>query len=305
MINCFENIDSIVVFGSVARNKVDYLSDRDILIISNDTEALSKAGKKLDSLGWSTTKYTWTRLNKSATKQLLFIQHLKQESIIFKDKGNKFSNLLYTFSAKNNYKDETEEAIKLLSILNLIPNSTQGRYWALDILMVGLRSLAIPTLANEGIYCFSFQDILQQLCKLDILSDEDVNKLSKLREFKTRYRRGIHCKSLNWNEVFYLINIVDKKFRVGLDCKLAEPWQNLEQIKNKYNYNWYINSRILESALMSLSPQSSFEDEANIEKYNLQKLIKSPGDYAWAFSSKWGDIKERFSALTTICELKN
>lgn len=299
-------IDAVAIFGSSVRNQTDKFSDRDILLISNNHRNLISAAKKIDSLGWSATKYNWNRIEKSSSNHLLFVQHLKQESIILKDKHHKLSSLLYKFSLKINYDPEVNEAKQLLSILSLIPNSTKGQYWALDVLMVGLRSLVIPTLANEGIYCFSFHEMLNKLCVLGILNKEDAHKLIELREVKTKYRKGNTLSPLRWKKVLGLINLVSKRFNLGLNPKQAKSWEIIDSTLNWKNYdksNWYINSRKLEASLISAIPDKKFSEEVAFEKKRLNRFIKAPGDYAWFMKNNWDEIIKDFSGLVTMCNL--
>jgi len=303
--NWDSDIDAIAVFGSTARRQIDHLSDRDILFVSDKPAALRRAASRLETSGWSCINYSWSRLRKAAAWNSLFMQHLKQEAIILKDHEDILSSVLSRFSAKGSYKVEAEEAKHLLSILERIPNSIQGRYWALDVLMVGLRSLTIATLADEGIYSFSFKEMLTKLQRIGILSHENVIDLYALRRFKSKYRKRAWSPDLDWARVFHLIEIVDKRFSIGLNPVRAKPWQVLTAAveSDDNTNNWYLNSRKLEAALWCMPTHSAYADEGNATRERLFRLVRSPSEYGWVLSSEWGLLKEDLVSLTSLSQM--
>jgi hypothetical protein len=69
----------LVSFGSVARNEMDSLSDRDVLAVGVDPSHLSD----LDDAGASLTSYSWPEFTRMSHYGSLFLVHLAREGIVF------------------------------------------------------------------------------------------------------------------------------------------------------------------------------------------------------------------------------
>ena len=95
---------ALAAFGSAARGDHDAFSDRDLLVVTDDVKALKMLKSSFDSMGWSCTAYSWNRLQHAADHGSLFVQHLKQESNIYRDPSNRLADLLANFSTKASYK---------------------------------------------------------------------------------------------------------------------------------------------------------------------------------------------------------
>lgn len=75
---------SVAVFGSCARNDFDNLSDKDILFVYDDNFYPSKEIKNMQSNGWNCSEYTYKEFQNISSLGSLFVQHIKQDSIIKK-----------------------------------------------------------------------------------------------------------------------------------------------------------------------------------------------------------------------------
>ena len=296
MIPNLQDIDSVAIFGSVARRDNDNLSDYDMLLVCEDRKSLIRGAYLLEKVGWSCTRYSWSQINRVAERQTLFLQHLKQEAIVIKDKHGRLTDFLNAFNPKVDYFDEAEEAMKLLSLLSVIPKSIAGRLWALDVLMVGFRSLAVATLANEGDYCFSLLSILRGLERLGILQSSDIAALLRLRRYKRYYRDQQWNQVIDWSEVYGLIDIIDQRFCIGLDVSCSPFWKVVDcaiATPSSLLKNWYIASRRAEAALLCLylDPRS-VDEEVIKQKLRLQERISIPSDYGWYFSHQYNEVKQ-------------
>ena len=157
---------TFAIFGSTARGDSDTFSDRDMLIVSNDETDLRLLKSKYNSAGWSCTAYSWSRLQGAANQGSLFVQHLKQESKILSDPSNRLAHLLDQYSPKGSYKHESAGTATLLGNLTQhMPQCSEGPMWTVDVLSVGFRSLAVASLADNGIYAFSNADIINGLSR--------------------------------------------------------------------------------------------------------------------------------------------
>ncbi|MEA3189394.1 MAG: hypothetical protein QOD99_3224, partial [Chthoniobacter sp.] len=168
-------LDAIALFGSCARGDRDSMSDRDILILSDNKSIRRSETLRLRRKGWSPVAFSWRRLERAGAQKRLFIQHLKLESRVLWDRNGRFREYLTKFAPSQEYRAEKASSHTLIGILESIPNSKIGRYWALDVLAVGLRSLGVATLANHGVYRFSGDGILLGLRDIGILRAGDVD----------------------------------------------------------------------------------------------------------------------------------
>src|ERR1700750_2145076 len=105
MNNLSEKIDAVAVYGSAVRGDFDVLSDRDLLIISDDNSALRDAKHQLAREGYSCACYNWRKLSRLSFKKALFIQHLKQEAVIISDRHARLRAILTSYEPDVDYSD--------------------------------------------------------------------------------------------------------------------------------------------------------------------------------------------------------
>ena len=299
---------AFAIFGSAARGDIDVFSDRDLLVVSDDEVSLRAMKRKYDSAGWSCTAYSWNRLQRAADYGSLFVQHLKQESKILSDPSNRLADLLDQYSANADYKNEWAGASSLVRLLTQhLPQCDAGPMWAMDVLSVGFRSLAVANLADHGIYAFSNSGIIEGLSRIGIVETEDKHQLSDLRRFKSLYRRGIINTQANWSVVFDRIRLIDKIFGLGLSPARGRIVEIIELALAKSDYNqqsntdWYTKCRRVESALWMLKPRQDRERHEFLERRaSLLKIVKAPNVYAWHFTGGYESLQDNLFDLTTI-----
>jgi len=297
---------SIAIFGSLARMDCDNLSDKDLLIISDDDKLQKSLQIHFYSSGWSCTVYTWPRLHWAIANNALFVQHLKQEAKIIYDPSGTLVDLLKHFTARVSYKPEIESSKRLLGILEHIPNNVIGRLWALDVLMVGMRSLAVGILANEGIYRFSLKEILDGLIRLDLINSSDASLLSGLRYYKKSYRHRNFSFIPKLTTVFNLIDLVSRKFSLGLHVRCVNGEQLVENCLKIANGigkgDWYINSRRLEAGILMLKPRHN-RSEVYSRINRLLHSIQLSKEYIWQFGSGIESTQKNFKNLLSYCDI--
>lgn len=296
---------AIALFGSCARNDCDSLSDRDVLILNDDNAGRLAAVARLRNCGWSPVAYSWRRLNTMADSKRLFIQHLKQESLILSDPLNRLQDLLRSFRPAAGYGNDIDSAKEFLGLLAAVPASVAGCYWALDVLMVGLRALAIVQLANEGIYSFSFGTILSDLVRVGTLKRNDVQTLMRLRKFKRDYRSGRIAEGVNYKVVSGLISLVDRRFKIGLQTRQVDPSTLLELASADHDpRDWYSTCRRIEAALFGFQPRSRRSaDEIESFKAEMRRITTSPSEYGWKVKRDARVFARRLRRLSDDAEL--
>ena len=301
--------NAFAIFGSTARGDDDAFSDRDLLIVSNDEVSLREMKNKYNSLGWSCTAYSWSRLQHAADHGSLFVQHLKQESKILSDPSDRLTQLFDQYSVSANYKTVWAGAASLVGELSRhLPHCDARPMWTLDVLSVGFRSLAVANLADHGIYAFSNTGIINGLTRTGMVGAEDKQQLSALRRFKSLYRRATIDKKATWPFVFDHIRLMDKIFGLGLSPQCV-PTDELVELalprvgdNRQTDTDWYTRCRRLEAALWMLNPRDKREEAEFLEKRReLLKIVKAPNVYAWHFTDGYESIQRRLSDLAKIC----
>ena len=298
---------AFALFGSAARGDHDAFSDRDLLIVSDDNNILDALKSDYSAKGWSCTAYSWSRLQRAADHGSLFVQHLKQESKILQDPQDRLAHLLANFATNASYKREADGAASLLGELTeTLPQCVAGPMWALDVLSVGFRSLAVAKLADEGIYSFANSDILNGLIRLGSLRQTDASQLWPLRRYKSLYRMGKIDNQVDWVGAYSLIQLIDHVFRLGLNIRRIDARDIVECAlagENSFQWSsgWYVRCRRIESALWMLKPlQHQHLPEFMEKKQKLFKMVKAPNSYGWRFSQEYTAIQQDLSELAHI-----
>ena len=298
---------AFALFGSAARGDHDAFSDRDLLIVSDDDDILSTLKSNYAAQGWSCTAYSWDRLQHAADYGSLFVQHLKQESKIIRDPQDRLAHLLANFTANASYKREADGAASLLGELTeTLPQCDAGPMWALDVLFVGFRSLAVAKLADEGIYSFANSDILNGLIRLGSLRQIDAYRLRPLRKYKSLYRMGKFDNQVDWVSTYGLIRLIDHVFRLGLNLRRVDARDIVEcalagENSFQWSEDWYVRCRRVESALWMLKPlQAQHCPEFLQKKQDLFSMVQSPNTYGWCFSQEYAAIQQDLSDLAHL-----
>lgn len=277
-------VSSEAIFGSAARQSMDSMSDRDILIVDDDFFALCRRKACLEEQGWSVASYSFRRLQNLSRNGGLFVQHLKQESIIIVDHNNRLKEILGSFTPKSSYIDEISKNSNLSNLISYYPDTKRGALWAADMLYVTLRNFGILTLAGVGCYKFSFEEIVDSLQERGLIKCGAVkSSFLKLRFLKSLYRENSVCNSA---PVISCINqcieglSASKAFPVRI--KPVSPAYVIDVYRREYNENMgsYYCLRHLEKSIVSfydLFPRIAENDLKIINTW-----IKNPRNYAWA-----------------------
>lgn len=290
-----------IAFGSYCRGEIDALSDRDILIIDKDYDVLSDRYSQLSKQGYSVAKYDWNRFNKLVSKQSLFIQHLKQEGLVLNDRCGSFDKAIINFKPKTSYEIELKENEHLFDLLKVYPKTQKGLFWFLDTLYVSLRNYGILYLASFKKYHFSFSDILKELAALNIISPNDVDFLSQLRETKFAYRNDkniVDEKSLFEfvNRVINAVRLILKFDPISVDPSKINDFVHKPDLKASN----YCHIKYLEMLLICIK-HCDPEMEKSQKIIQIDNWLKDPRMYGGLLSKEMDNI---FSDIESLCLVK-
>jgi hypothetical protein len=274
---------SEAVFGSAARGDGDQISDRDYLIVDDDPKRLAERFTKLAADGWSVASYTFKKLEALSESGALFVQHLKQDARIVKDRNGQLSRCLNNFRPKSCYQDDIVSNSRLAALGQFPPRTSRGLLWSTDVLYVSLRNFGILSLAKRGIFEFSYEKILDLMIETGLLQAGGRNAAMKLRLFKSLYRSGEDFAS---PQVLEAISTTLAALPTNVFPSRVSPISPTRMLTGSAHLNSgvaYHQLRNLERyflAAIALSP--SFE--ASEFALNLRKWIENPRAYA-AFAS--------------------
>jgi len=242
-------VEAAALFGSAARGDSDHLSDHDLLLVGRSRSGLLSAASALRVSGWSCSIYTWPALEAAASRSSLFLNHLRLESRVVFDPCDRLRHLLSSISPRASYQWEIEHARELLGTLEWIPEARWGPTWALDVLAIAFRSLAIAELAQQGVFVFSLPAIVDRLIAVGILRSRDRRPLCRLRLWKAAYRKQKMVASSR--TALDLLEIIDRRFRIGLHARFLLPELFVERTLSDVSgdRHWYRATRRAEACL--------------------------------------------------------
>ncbi len=119
-------IDAIALYGSIVRGDNDQLSDRDVILVARSESDLVRAKHVVEEKGHSCASYTWRKLRRLSRKKALFLQHLKEESLIIRDNNEQLRSLLHHFEPASDYSKEIEDTKRLIASTQYCCNTFYG-----------------------------------------------------------------------------------------------------------------------------------------------------------------------------------
>jgi hypothetical protein len=297
-----KRVDAIAYYGSWVRGDDDGFSDRDLLLVSNDSEALREAKSSLSKFGYSCACYDWEKLELLASRKALFIQHLRQESQILTDRDDKLHSLLSSYLPAISYTDEITKARQMIALTECFPDTPKGIGWALDVLTVGFRNLAILTLANEGKYVFSFAKLVSELNKIGLVDSNHFRSLVNLRAYKSSFRRKQFSQLPPKKYVFKLQQIIGGTFDVGFESKAIseESFRDycLHSPKAIQTDQWYLKARLYEGAYLTLDRAKQDVDGQISSRFEaIEEAISNPSCYNTLFSNSADNLRQEVLSL--------
>lgn len=245
---------SILAFGSVCRADFDALSDRDVLIVSDNSQAAASAKKLYSSKGWSVACYSWKRIESLVRGGYLFAKHLRDESKAIQDCEGRLQDTLRAYKEPTNFSPRILEARRLFSHVQSYPRTSIGRAWVADCLAVTVRNFGIVSLAEQEISEFSFSGIIQKIGHVYGLNSDDRNDLISLRSFKHRYRQAA-CTAPSPSDAFIsrIRRIVNRKLKLDLHLEGIAPKSVLQDVMREWSDSGcaYERMRVFEKAAVA------------------------------------------------------
>jgi len=271
-------IESVCIFGSIARGAVDALSDKDVLIVSNDSERIRCLCKDWEARGYSVSSYTPSRLFHLKKVGSLFLQHLKTEGLIIQDKENWLERFLYSCQAKNSYDHEISNAFEMFRPIERLGETESFKFFANDVSYVALRNIGVLSAANKGKLVFSTQDVSKFFQEEFSVSNDFSDFFSNLRSGKVKYRGRQHAQKSGVEDIEKIRSRIGLLF--GGDFLKKVPRSNpIRAFPMPYH-----TLRELEGCLVS-HYDLDFLDSAAQDESSLVgtwwKAVVSPSKYCW------------------------
>lgn len=245
---------SILAFGSVCRTDFDKLSDRDVLIVSDQSQVSAAMRKLYSSKGWSVACYTWKRLEAIIEGGYLFAKHLRDESKVIWDCEGRLQDTLRAYKEPTTFYPRLLEARRLFSHIQTYPQTCIGRAWAADCLAVTVRNFGIVTLAEHEISEFSYNGIVNRIGRVVGLNCDERSDLLSLRSFKHCYRQSTSTPA-SPSEAFIsrIRRIVNCKLKLNLHLEGLKPDTVLQDVMKEWNEAGcsYERMRVFEKAAVA------------------------------------------------------
>jgi len=178
-----------VEFGSQTRGDCDVFSDRDLLIVGT-TSQLITAPKDERWRNHSISRFTYDKAAYLISSGSLFFKHILDEGSLVEGSTADADRLFRAWKPAPSYREEIEENVDLLDLVEFIPNSMLGLSAAIDIIFTALRSILIRELASNGLFLFSWKQILEKAELLGWITAREKFLFLQARKLKNAYRRG-------------------------------------------------------------------------------------------------------------------
>lgn len=271
-------VESICIFGSVARATVDDLSDRDVLIVVSDPVRRIALSNSWQCLGWSVSAYSPKRFKAICQTGSLFVQHLKLEGQIISDTEGWLTQRLHKYRPKQTYKLEAQDSVSLALPIERFADdqSLKANLLATDLAYVSVRNFGVCELADIGSYTFDYDQIVDAVSDIRGLSPHETKLVRSLRLGKSSYRSRKQLTNFD-GLIGDLKEVLGKIFperRLGMLPREALP---------RCLGTGYYSLRDFEASVVSRLGRLPTIKE--IESYGLMpvwKFIQRPSHYTWS-----------------------
>jgi len=270
-------VESICIFGSVARATVDDLSDKDVLIVVSDPVRRIALSNSWQCLGWSVSAYSPKRFDAICQAGSLFVQHLKLEGQIISDTGDWLTQRLHKYRPKQTYKLEAQDSVSLaLPIERLADDQPlKANFLATDLAYVSVRNFGVCELAGIGSYTFEYDQIVDAVSDIRGLSPLATKLVRSLRLGKSNYRSRRQLTNFDGSigDLKEVLGKIFPKRRLGTLPSEARP---------RCLGTGYSSLRDIEASVVARLGRLPTIKE--IESYGLMpvwKLIQRPSHYTW------------------------
>lgn len=183
-------VESICVFGSIARATADGLSDKDVLIVVSDPVRRIELLNFWQCLGWSVSVYSPKRFEAICQAGSLFVQHLKLEGQIVSDRGAWLTKRLLTYQTRQTYEIEAQNSVSLALPIEHFADDQPltANLICTDLAYVSVRNFGVCQLADMEIYTFDYDQLVDAISDIRNLSPHETKLVRSLRVGKSKYR---------------------------------------------------------------------------------------------------------------------
>jgi len=180
----------VIEFGSRQHGCHDSHSDRDLMLIYDDSYQLSEKKYAFERLGYSVTVCSRKKANYLSKSGGLFIRHVVFEGRMVDGNIKQLKSLRSSWMAASNYDAEIHSNQEMLAVLERVPNNQLAGAVINDILICSIRNVLIRKLANEGVYLFSWKDVIRESVTRGFIKHNEIAALLLARRLKNIYRNG-------------------------------------------------------------------------------------------------------------------
>ena len=290
-------IESICIFGSCARGSADSLSDRDVLIVSSDYRRRTQLAYEWKSMNWSVASYCPSRFHKLVEAGSLFVQHLKHEGLLYRDKAGWLKQCLASAIPKDSYSQDAANSVLLaLPIERFLEDARiRDHLVAADMAYIAIRNFGVCHLADKGKLSFDYSTIVSQLRKEIDLDARAISLLTSLRAGKVAYRGGTQ-NSVIQGSIGQLREVLSKIF-------VEQPLREIDSASpTRWLGGGYAMLRDFEASVLStLGHVPTSKDVAELRLGAIWKWVRDPRRYSWGIRNlSRAQIKSPEQALRTV-----
>lgn len=180
----------VIEFGSRRHGCYDTFSDKDLMFIYDDANHLDNKRRTFESQGYSVTFCSKDKANYLSQSGSLFIRHVVFEGKPLIGDFNYLQSLRNKWKPAPNYDAEIESNKAMLAVLEKTPSTQEASSVINDILICSIRNVLIRKIANEGIYVFSWKDVIRESVLRGYIKNTEIGALLLSRRLKNIYRNG-------------------------------------------------------------------------------------------------------------------
>ena len=272
------SIESICIFGSVARESADEHSDRDVLVVAESPHRRKELGNCWKEKGWSVASFSPRRFQRMVDKGSLFVQHLKLESRMVEDEAGWLAETLERAVPKKSYEFDAMASVNLARPIERFNPGLQLSEVPLsaDLAYVAVRNFGICYLADRDRLSFDYSRIVDLLGKEFCLSSVETELLLSLRAAKSCYRKEGACAQSSLGSVGALSSILSKFF-LRKPLHAIDPRSPVRDLGCGYS-----TLRDFEASV--IARLGRLPSESDIQSMGLETIwrwVTQPREYTW------------------------
>lgn len=283
-------------FGSSCRNDSDHISDRDLLVVC-DQSLRYRLVKKYSSFGFSVSCHSFGQLVCMQQHGSLFIQHLKDEAIIRADPGALLERFLVSCDFVTPAVDELRRCEETLFSILYWPDQIETFSWKADFLYCAVRDYLIKRIAVHGIAVFGLHNIGQKCNEIWGISKDEFCVLEQLRRIKANHRAGRQNHSTIYASLFEKTRLLLARISRRFNHRMSSNKSILEYLSRHHFLSPYHQLRVLECAYLV----SNIYGIKHYASNRIHSLVSNPNFYHSSSKYQAPEVQKYLTEL--VCEL--